>query len=434
MIGKLFRGLLRGDRPNRLSHRKIQHARRARLELLESRHLLSITLPTIAAQTVTADAPLNIALNGSDAGDAKGDPITYTVKVSNSALQRRRLYGQRRQRESESEDDRLRPGRRHQREHDLPVVQQLRLHRRRRGQVVRQREQQRNDVHAHPEFDEWAAAAAVQGTLAPAMGTNFDDDYSPNLQFTGAGMLAIANGGPDTNNTGFFISTAAERYYDFRYTIIGFLTSETGDLLQQISNVKTQNNSKNEDSQPVNTVSITSVTMVTTDNQNGVLQLSAPAGTSGTATVTVTATDGVSGESSSQSFDATILPDTNVDPPYLQRPISPITLAANSSKTFQIPGTITSSGTISYIASMSPANANLTLTPVNDSGEWTLTAANGNAAVGVYTMDVSVQLANPSSTEISSADMQAVPVYISPWRRRRSRSCRLPASRARSRT
>ena len=255
--------------------------------------------------------------------------------------------------------------------------------------------------------------AAIQGDLAPATGTNWDDDYNPNLQFTSAGMLAMANAGPDTNNTGFFITTAAWRSLDFRYTIIGFMTTETGNLLQQIDNVKTQKNSSGEDSEPVNTVSITSVTTVT-DNQNGVLQLSAPAGTSGTATVTVTATDGVTGESSSQTFTATIVPDPTVDPPYLQRPISPITLTANTSKTFQIPGTITSSGTINYNVSMSPANANLTLTPVNSTGEWTLTAANGNAAVGVFTMDMSVQLANPSSTEISSADAQAVPVYISP--------------------
>ncbi len=158
-------------------------------------------------------------------------------------------------------------------------------------------------------------------------------------------------------------------------------------------------------------MSITGVSLVQ-DNQDGVLQLSAPAGTSGTATVMVTAKDSVTGETSSQPFTVTIEPDTTVDPPYLNRPISPIQTKANTATTFSIPGAITSGAAIDYIASMSPANANLTLNVDSSTGEATLTPANG--AYGVYTMDVSVQLANPTSTEISSADTQAVPVYIDP--------------------
>ena len=51
------------------------------LESLESRQLLSITLPTISSQTVMAGAPLNVALNGS-----ASDAISYSVSVSNSTL------------------------------------------------------------------------------------------------------------------------------------------------------------------------------------------------------------------------------------------------------------------------------------------------------------------------------------------------------------
>ena len=58
--------------------------RRLGMEPLESRQLLSITLGSLSAQTVTDGAPLNVALNGSTGNT--GDAITYSVAVSNSTL------------------------------------------------------------------------------------------------------------------------------------------------------------------------------------------------------------------------------------------------------------------------------------------------------------------------------------------------------------
>ena len=83
-------------------------------------------------------------------------------------------------------------------------------------------------------------------------------------------------------------------------------------------------------------MTITSASIYT-DTQNGVLQISAPNGTTGTAEVTVTATDGVTGDSASRMFEVTVSPDTNTDPPFLGA-INPIE-TVNTPISFTIPST-----------------------------------------------------------------------------------------------
>ena len=61
------------------------------------------------------------------------------------------------------------------------------------------------------------------GTGGP--GYNFDDEFNAALQFTSPGMLAMANSGPDTNGSQFFVTVEPYRAGDFRYTIFGLLTS-----------------------------------------------------------------------------------------------------------------------------------------------------------------------------------------------------------------
>ena len=129
------------------------------------------------------------------------------------------------------------------------------------------------------------------GTGGP--GYNFDDEFNAALQFTSSGLLAMANSGPDTNGSQFFVTAAPYRSGDFRYTIFGMLTSGN-DILNEIDAVATDSNDK-----PLNSVVITSATIFT-DTQDGVLRLSAPIGTTGTADVTVTVTDTVTNETANQ--------------------------------------------------------------------------------------------------------------------------------------
>lgn len=52
-------------------------------------------------------------------------------------------------------------------------------------------------------------------------GDKFEDEIHPELRFTGAGILAMANSGPNTNGSQFFLTLAPTPHLDKRHTIFG---------------------------------------------------------------------------------------------------------------------------------------------------------------------------------------------------------------------
>ena len=76
------------------------------------------------------------------------------------------------------------------------------------------------------------------GTGTGGPGFTFDDEIDPGLEFDRPGLLAMANSGPDTNGSQFFITTAPAEHLNGLHTIFGEVT-EGQEVVDAISQVET---------------------------------------------------------------------------------------------------------------------------------------------------------------------------------------------------
>ena len=71
-------------------------------------------------------------------------------------------------------------------------------------------------------------------------GGKFKDEFSHKIRFSKAGILAMANAGPNTNGSQFFITTVATPHLNGRHTIFGAIKGkESFKVLKKLEAVKT---------------------------------------------------------------------------------------------------------------------------------------------------------------------------------------------------
>ena len=94
-----------------------------------------------------------------------------------------------------------------------------------------------------------------QGTGGP--GYRFGDEFHPELSFDRPYLLAMANSGPNTNGSQFFITVARTPHLNRRHTIFGEVTDQAGrDVVDAIASTRTSRGDR-----PVQDVRIDSVTI-----------------------------------------------------------------------------------------------------------------------------------------------------------------------------
>jgi peptidyl-prolyl cis-trans isomerase A (cyclophilin A) len=95
------------------------------------------------------------------------------------------------------------------------------------------------------------------GTGMGDPGYKFEDEFDPNLNFDVPGRLAMANSGPNTNGSQFFITTVPTEHLNHRHTIFGQCDASGLLVAQTIALVQTDRNDK-----PLTPVVLKKVTIV----------------------------------------------------------------------------------------------------------------------------------------------------------------------------
>ena len=439
MLKKLRSRFMAPSRRTRTSRElsAARQLRRLRMETLEDRHLLTVSLGGTQNITVAAGAPLQIPINAVESNP--NATLSYSVSSSNSTSISPTLptgnpdlvlhvkhTGNGTASDPNFEGDII-----------IELYQSLGSGNQAPSNIVSQIVSLVNaGDYTNTSFyrisGSGQTAFVIQGGLNAGASSvpKVDDEFSQLLRYTSDGVVGLARQtNHDTGGSEFFISAdpianpGVATSLDYNYAIFGRIVSDPDGLRALIQSVPHDNSVGAGDGTPSSAVTITSAT-ITNDTRDLALIVSAPFGTGAGATgdVTVTVTDS-DGNTAQQVFHVTTATDPGDPPPFLN-PITPPSTPVNTPVNLQLTAFDNHGDPVVFygptqlqqfaqfgVTPTQSINPNLQFTVNSSTGLVTITPS--NLAPGVQPMFFGVAKA-PNSPINALPDTQMVPLFIDP--------------------